>query len=414
MQSVCTVAAARPASAIATRRRLIAWAFVSFAVNLGFSRFSYGVVLPALHREFPASYGAFGVVNSVNLGAYLLGTVLAPFVVRDERWCGRAYVISTLLVGIGLAGSAAVHDLAALAAWRALIGFTSAIAIVSTTVITFARVVPANRGRASTAMWAGLALGVAAAGPIEPFTIGDPALSWRIVWLAMAVLAPIAAGGFSLAARRVDPLPHGEPTKGGESFALSSLADPRRYLFLDLAYLAFGVGYIAYATFAVALFRAHGVPAGGIGLAWTLIGLCGVAGAYAAGKLLDSHHKDRVLAASLAFGAVGSAFAATSSLGGALASAVLFGIGMPVTPAAITAIIRRRSSARSYPASYSAVTSLLCIGQFLGPLAVGPFVDRFGLGAVATFSAIVYLAGTVLAACDARFAARCEVNAAAT
>jgi predicted MFS family arabinose efflux permease len=170
---------------------------------------------------------------------------------------------------------------------------------------------------------------------------------------------------------------------------LWSLADPRRYLFLDLTYLAFGVGYIAYATFAVALFRAHGVPAGGVGLAWTLIGLSGTAGAYAAGRLLDSAHKDRVLA----FGAAGCAFAATSSLGGALASAVLFGIGMPVTPAAITAIIRDRSSARSYPASYSAVTSLLCIGQFLGPLAVGPFVDRYGLGAVATFSAIVYLAG---------------------
>ncbi|MBV8749734.1 MAG: YbfB/YjiJ family MFS transporter, partial [Candidatus Eremiobacteraeota bacterium] len=373
---------------------------------IGFSRFSYGVMLPALRAEFPASYAAFGLVNALNLAGYLVGTLSAPLFVRSERMRLFTVFIATCLVGAGMIGSAFVHDVIALAVWRTEIGLASGIAIVLTTVLTFDRVAPTARGRASSAMWAGLALGLAAAGPTQPFTLGaHPALSWRALWVIMGVITPLVALFFAAAVRRVAPLPVPAPAAGsGNAFAWLDLARPRHFLFLDLSYMAFGAAYIAYATFAVALFRAHGLPSTSVGLAWGLVGIAGTIATFAIGPLLDGARARWSLGGALALGGIGSALALLPSLGGTLTSAVIYGAGTMATPAIFTALIRRRTDAHSYPLAYSAITGMLCVGQFIGPLLAGPLVDAYGLGAAAVFGTFAYALGTLAALADSALA----------
>jgi predicted MFS family arabinose efflux permease len=382
-------------------RGLLAWAFASFAFNLGFSRFSYGVVLPALRGELAGSYAVYGVVNAINLGAYLVGTLVAPFLLRRRATQLRVYVVTTLVVGAGIAGGATVHDVTTLALWRALVGFASAIAIVATSVVTFERVLPATRGRASGAMWGGLAGGLALAGPFEPFVAGAGPLSWRVLWLGMAACAPLAAWGFARAAGGMAATGSDATPRSGGSFVLVDLVRPRRFLYLDLAYFATGAGYIAYATFVVALFRAHGIAPAGVAEAWTLIGIGGVAGTALAGRLVDSSHREVVLIAALVVATGGGAFALLPGTVPAFVSALLYGVGMVATPAVITAEIRVRTTGASYPAYYSAVTAAMCLGQFVGPIAAGPLVDRLGLSAAALFATVIYGAGIVFAIADA-------------
>ncbi len=381
------------------------WALVSFAVNLGFSRFSFGAVLPALHAEFGASYGTLGVVNAINLAGYLVGTLFTPLVAGDARLCRRGFVVSTLLVGAGLAASAGAHDIVMLGIWRGAIGIASAFAIGTTAVLTFERVAPEFRGRASSAMWAGLGLGLAAAGPIAPLAnAAPPVISWRLMWIVMALFCPVAVIGFTRALRRTPP--HAILGGLGSSFELRDLVRPQRFLFLNIAYFAAGAAYIAYATFAVALFRMHGVPDGAAGFAWAVVGLSGTVSALLIGRHIDSPRIRTALAFALACCALGAAFALTTTVVAALASAVTFGIGSTATPAIVTALTRKRSSAKTYPANFSAVTTMLAVGQFVGPVGVAPLVDRYGLSAAAAFAAIVFGAGVVFAMLDARFAQR--------
>lgn len=388
---------------------LLFWALVAFAANLGLARFSYGVLLPALRHDFAASYAAFGTVNALNLGGYLIGTLVAPVLARGTTAQIRTYLGATLAVAISLGLSATSGTLIELGLWRTIAGFASAIAIAMTAVATFERVLPAHRAGASSAMWAGAAVGIFFTAPSAPLTSGAAALlSWREVWWLMALATAVAAIGFAVTVRRIPPsastlAANGEPREG---FDLRDLLRGHRFLYLSLSYLLFGMAYIAYATFAVALFRAHGIPAAGAGLAWALVGVGGVAGAYSTGYFLDAAplRRSALMLAGLS-GAAGGLLAAGPSLGDVVASALLFGFGSVATPAVVTALSRARSTTAAYAGTYSAVTTMLCLGQFAGPMLAGPLVDRYGLTAAALFTTAVYVLCTVAASLDARHAA---------
>lgn len=389
---------------IAPDRALLFWALASFAANLGLARFSYGVLLPALRHDFAASYGALGAINALNLGGYLAGTLAAPLFARGSTAQTRSYLGATIAVAFALAASAVSGNLAELAFWRIIAGFGSAIAIAMTAVATFERVLPAHRASATSAMWAGAAIGIFVTAAGAPLTAGSHAASWRFVWLAMALATLVAAVGFA-ATLRVVPLEASVAASHGaqrDGFRMRDMLRPHRFLFLSSSYLLFGMAYIAYATFAVALFRAHGIPATGAGLAWALVGVGGVAGAYGIGYVLDSPLRHSALPLAGLMGAFGGLLAAGPSLLSIVTSALLFGFGCVATPAVITALSRERSTAAAYAGTYTAVTTMLCVGQFAGPLLAGPLVDRYGLSAAALFTMVVYGFCTLAAVLDAR------------
>jgi predicted MFS family arabinose efflux permease len=387
----------------AARRALLIWACASFAFNLGFARFSYGLLLPTLHHSFGASYVQLGAGSAVNLVAYLAGTLAVPWLLRSEAARLRLFVVAVALVGVTLLLAALAPNVATVTASRAVMGFVSAVAIALTSIETFERVAPAQRGVASAAMWSGAAIGLALCAPALPLTAGaHPVVSWRVVWLAMAICAPFIARGFITSLRRLPRL----TTPGGDD-ASAPRFDPRdnlrpqRLLFLDLTYFCFGIAYIAYATYAVALFTARGLPLVGIALVWALVGVTSVLGIWWAGAVLDAPAGRYVAAASMAAGGLGTALALGPGIGWAFASATCFGLGFAATPAAITALARKRTSARAYPAAYTWITMMFGSGQFAGPLIAGAFVARSGLAAALAVAVAAYVVGVLCALLDA-------------
>ena len=391
------------------RRALLGWAFASFAVNLGFARFSYGLLLPALHHTLGDTYAALGASNAVNFAGYLAGTISVPWVLRYQRARGALFIVSTGMVGLTLAFAASAPDIVALTAWRALMGYASAIAIALTSIETFERIAPERRGLASSVMWSGLALGLPISAPALPLTLGvAPLLSWRIVWLLMAASAPIVAIGFAAAARRLPTLtPAPSSVACTERFDWLDNLRPTRFLFLNLSYVGFGIAYVAYATYAIALFTSRGLPTVGVGAVWAVVGLASTAGTLAIGTVLDTRLGRFAAALALALGALGSLLAVGPTLPWAFASAVCLGLGgWTAPPAAFTAFARRRTSAQTYPAAYASITTALALGQFVGPLIGSAVVVRGGLVAATTLGAGIYALASLSAVLDAVIAAR--------
>jgi len=64
---------------------LVWWAACSIATILGFSRLSYGLLLPALRMDLGGSYSVYGTLGTVNFVGYLFGTLALPLVLAQTR-----------------------------------------------------------------------------------------------------------------------------------------------------------------------------------------------------------------------------------------------------------------------------------------------------------------------------------------
>ncbi len=410
---------------------LTAWAAVAFAVVLGFSRLSYGLLLPALRADLHGSYGLFGLVGTVNLGGYLLGTLAIPFVVARSHDRVQLNTRCLLAMSAAMVGSAASLDLVQLGAWRLLIGLFSAPATVLTIALTLERVAPAERGRAAGMIWMGGAAGVVVSGLVAPLVVGTGAApAWRAAWVAMGLLGLVATWGLrrglraSSVAAVVAPVDVAENARGradldapGESGrrgaarlhgidarttgqgdvlpTLRRLLRPRGLLALTLAYLAFGCGYIIYFTFFIALVVQQGVPALLVGLVWSALGLVGAVGGLLWGRAIDRWPSGFTLAVALALGALGALGIGGLALDGA--GALLMGLCFIGTPTMVTALLQRAVPAARYTASLSVVTVAFALGQMIGPSIGGVVVDAHGL-ALGTASAAALLAIAALLA----------------
>ncbi len=319
---------------------LTSWAAFTFAVVLGFSRLSYGLLLPALRSDLHGSYGLFGLVGTLNLGGYLLGALAIPLVVARYRDRVRLNTLCLLAMSAAMVASAASLNVAQLGMWRLLIGLFSAPATVLTIALALERVAPAERGRAAGLIWMGGAAGVVVSGLVAPLVVGaGAALAWRTVWAAMGVIGLVATWGLRRALRVAalgaavaradeDIAPRanlGAQGRSGDCVggprheadervvarghvlpALRTLLHPHELLALTLAYAAFGCGYIIYFTFFPALVVQQGVPALLAGLVWAAIGVVGALGGLLWGRAIDRWPTGFTLASALMIGSLGA------------------------------------------------------------------------------------------------------------
>lgn len=381
---------------------LTMWAAGSLAAILGFSRLSYGLLLPALRVDLKGSYSVYGTLSTLNFIGYLLGTLALPFVLPYMRRRLAFNVValcamnSTLLLG-GLS-----FTLWQLGLWRFVNGIFAAFATVLTIALTL-ECAPVNaRGKVSGLAWTGGAVGVVLSGLIAPFilTAGESA-GWRIVWIGMGIVGIIAAAGFSLT-RRSSAFPPTYITSAPESvqkrsqerkglrMTLYPLFQPRRLLFLTLAYCGFGCGYIIYFTFFVALLEQQGVSVLNAGFVWAAIGIAGAISGWVWGRVMDRWPTGFVLALSLGLGAVGSLSVLLHSQGWEYVGATLVGLTAFIAPPLmVTALVRRAVADEEYTASFSMLTAFFALGQIVGPLVSSWIVERSGLVVGTASSALV-------------------------
>jgi predicted MFS family arabinose efflux permease len=386
---------------------LIWWAACSFAAILGFSRLSYGLLLPALQADLKGSYGIYGLLGTLNFVGYLLGTVVLTLTLPSIRQRLTFNLITSCAMNVTLLLSSVSFALWQLGLWRFLNGFFASAATVLTLALTMECVPLKARGTVSGLIWAGGALGILVSGLIVPLALTLNSFpGWRVVWIGMGVIGIAAALGFYLS-RRVIKLPAqtiksqaSERQTAGKTFAglFVVLFQPRRLLFLNLAYICFGCGYIIYFTFFIALLEQQGVSVLSAGFVWAAIGAAGAVSGWIWGRVLDRWPTGFVLALALLLGAIGSLSVLLHSQGWDAVGAGLVGLCAFVAPALmVTALLKNAVSDEEYPTSLSLFTALFACGQIIGPLVSSWIVQSSGL-AIGTASSAWVLALAALCA----------------
>jgi len=144
-------------------------------------------------------------------------------------------------------------------------------------------------------------------------------------------------------------------------------------------YTCFGVGYIGYMTFVIALLRGRGWPASDITLFYALLGLAVVASSRLWAGLLDKSKGGGALATLNALLGVATVLPAVASAWGwMLLSGLMFGGVFLSVVASTTALVRHNLPMGQWPAGISAFTVVFAAGQIVGPSMVGWIADGAG------------------------------------
>jgi predicted MFS family arabinose efflux permease len=198
--------------------------------------------------------------------------------------------------------------------------------------------------------------------------------------LALVVKAQFAPENINTAAVPGVPLsggslaPHNPPSPAPSPARLL-----RRFAFALGGYACFGVGYIGYMTFVIALLRGQGVAAADVTLFYALLGLAVVASGRLWAGLLDRARGGGALALLNALLGVAIVLpAVTTAWPLLLLSGLMFGGVFLSVVASTTALVRHNLPVAQWPAGISLFTIVFAVGQIFGPSAVGWIADGPG------------------------------------
>lgn len=388
-----------------SKKPLLAAALLGLAgaVALGFARFAYALLVPAMQADLDLSLAAIGGLNAANAAGYLLGALSAGplasrFGLRPIFVAGAIGTALTVMV------TALGQGLPSLIVLRLLPGITGAWCFVTGGVLTarLAAGLGAKGGLAIGLFYAGPGVGIVLGGLVVPHLMQNDfslaaldirGLDWRIAWLALGLLSVLAALLAIIGSRVEGAVP--AATKGpapkpvGLNFSLA-------------AYACFAMGYIGYMTFIIAALRRSGLSPEVTTGFWCLLGCATMLAAWPWARLLQTSRNGRPLALALALTAIGAALPlAGLSPVPLVLSAVLFGGSFLAVVAATTAIVRAMRPAEDWPRWVSRFTVIFGVGQVVGPILTGTLGDIFGsTDIVLAASAVILGIGVLLALCQ--------------
>jgi len=374
---------------------------VGAAVSLGVTRFAYGLLLPGMRTDLDWSYTLAGAMNTANAVGYLLGALAMPSLMRRVSptvllWAGS--LMAALFMGL----CGFFTDATVLLLQRLLAGVASALVFVAGGLLA-ARLgsrSPTHAGLLLGVYYGGTGLGISLSAVLVPWVLDASAgqlHNWRFAWWALALVCFAATALLRWPARVMVQWeqPAGQATAAGmpEVFAWS------RFGFSLAGYGMFGVGYIGYMTFAVALLRTQGASASAITVFYGLLGLAVVASSRIWAGLLDRHRGGGAMARLNAL--LGLAVllpAVTQSFAVVVVSGLLFGGVFLSIVASSTALVRHNLPPSAWATGISAFTIVFAAGQIVGPTLVGWIADGDGgLERGLLVSALALWLGAVLA-----------------
>lgn len=374
------------------------------ALSLGITRFAYALLLPPMREDLGWSYTLAGAMNTVNALGYLLGALATPWLLR------RLAPAAVLMVGavmatvfMGLSGF--FTQAAPLLVQRLLAGGASALVFIGGGLLA-ARLGAQAPGRSGLLLglyYGGTGWGISLSALLVPAVLAVAAAphSWTWAWWALALACVGATAALLWPARVLSGL--AAPVAGGAG-ATSAAALPERVRWRALApallgYGLFGVGYIGYMTFVVALLRDQGQGAGEVTLFYALLGLAVVVSSRVWAGLLDRSHGGEALARLNALLGVATILPAlTGAWPVVLASGLLFGGVFLSVVASTTALVRHNLPQALWASGISAFTIVFAAGQIVGPTVVGWIADGSGgLARGLVFSACALWVGALVA-----------------
>ena len=181
-----------------------------------------------------------------------------------------------------------------------------------------------------------------------------------------------------------------------------SLRNPielRDFAFGLLGYLMFGVGYIGYMTFVIALLREQGMSGAVVTLFYAALGLAVMASSRIWARMLDRFKGGQsmaILNALLGVATILPALTAAPLL--MFVSGLLFGGIFLSVVASTTALVRHNLPQHAWSAGISAFTTVFALGQIVGPSVIGWIADGpGGLQRGLVYSALALFIGALLA-----------------
>ncbi|WBY00026.1 YbfB/YjiJ family MFS transporter [Ramlibacter tataouinensis] len=363
------------------------------AVSLGITRFAYALLLPPMREDLHWSYALAGGMNTANALGYLLGALATPWLL------GRAGASRLLLAGAALASlfmalSGFFSEAAPLLLQRLLAGVASAFVFIAGGVLAarLAGLQPQRGGLLLGIYYGGTGVGIALSALLVPLVLqaaAQLAHAWAWAWWALALACVACTAVLAWPARVL----------AGAAANPSSFRAPdtRAFHWRDFGpglagYSLFGVGYIGYMTFVIALLREQGAGPGRLTLFYALLGVAVMASSRLWAGLLDRYRGGQALA--LLNGLLGVATlipALTSAWPLVLASGLLFGGVFLSVVASTTALVRHNLAAPHWASGISAFTIVFAAGQIVGPTVVGWIAD--GPGGLAR--GLLYSAGAL-------------------
>ncbi|VVE61719.1 major facilitator superfamily protein [Pandoraea captiosa] len=247
-------------------------------VGIGFARFAYTALLPAIigaHWFAPATAAYLGAAN---LGGYLAGALGARVLARHAS---NIAILRTmmLLAAIAFFACAWPISFAWFFVWRFASGFAGGVLMVIAAPSVLAHVAPSRRGIVSGAIFAGLGLGIAASGTLVPLLLRQGlAQTWSGLGVLSLLLTALAWRGW----------PAGAPAAAAPTHARHRVTTPIALRSLYVEYALNAVALVPHMIFLVdyvARGLGKGLDAGAN--FWVLYGLGAIVGPLFVGHLAD-------------------------------------------------------------------------------------------------------------------------------
>ena len=352
---------------------------VGAAISLGVTRFAYGLLLPPMRDDLGWTYTLAGGMNTANAVGYLIGALATPRLLRRVGpsvllWSGA--LLAALFMGL----SGFFTDADVLLVQRLLAGVASAVVFVAGGLMA-ARLgtrSPAQAGLLLGLYYGGTGLGIAVSALLVPWVLElahTQLHSWRFAWWVLAGVCIAGTLVLRWPARVISSWEVAAPAQSQEQVAFSW----KPFGFALSGYGMFGVGYIGYMTFVVALLRNQGASPTAVMVFYALLGLAVMASSRIWAGLLDRHRGGGAMALLNALLGVAIVLPAlTQNLGLLLLSGALFGGVFLSIVASTTALVRHNLPQSAWAQGISAFTIVFAAGQIVGPTMVGWIADGAG------------------------------------
>ena len=350
------------------------------ALSLGVTRFSYALLLPAMRDDLAWSYALAGTMNTANAAGYMVGATMMAWLMR-HRSAAWAFLWGGVLACVFMAASGFFRDPNGLLAQRFLAGFASAWVFVAGGLLAarLAQDHPQQSGWLLGLYYGGTGWGIVASALIVPLAMPEAA-DWPQAWWALAVVCAGALALMAVAVRaRVPHTTHAQASPTAPE-ALTDWPQWRaRMVWVLLAYGCFGMGYIGYMTFVIALLRQQGLGPSERTAFYVVLGLSVVASARLWARLLDRHRDGRALALLNALLGLATLIAAwAQALPLLMLSGALFGAVFLSVVASTTAFVRHNLPPVAWVRGIGLFTVVFAWGQIIGPTWVGWVADGPG------------------------------------
>ncbi|MET3935634.1 YbfB/YjiJ family MFS transporter [Arthrobacter sp. OAP107] len=359
-------------------------------IALGFMRFAYALLLPAMKSDLDWSYATAGGINTANAAGYILGSASGAWWAR-KFGSRRTYMWGIAISALTLVASAMSGEFTYLAVVRFVGGVATAVLFVVGAAL--ASRIPTSSPGQSVKMvgifMSGVGIGIVLSGILVPVVLtwlGSP--GWRVGWLVMGASAALALVPAGIASGRIQPT--GQRT--GRTVSLAFLVPAFMWNLL------YGAGYVSYMTFIIALLNAQGLSGWPVTIFFITLGLASAASTlFLWAKIIDRLSSARALALVSLVVLLGVLpVLVGSGLTAALISGVIFGGAFMAGPTAAAVLAKRSLPPEARTSGIAAQTVAFSVGQGIGPVISGALSDgSWGIAGGLWLSVVLILgAGT--------------------